>query len=426
MPSADTLVTTEWAAEDVQDFRDAGGDLPLLRNHRGSMRGAASDIGGSCSSRSFVSHAGDAGVANEFDAMNLDQLLQAWVAQEGLREEAAAAAAAGGAPGAQVAPPGPAPAGVPSQPQGPVPRLALDWLLQVAQPSIGEETVEGASVDSPYMRAPRPESAPDMRLFTPAGVLPSYGGLTGDREASDTTTSQESAYGHFYIPPEASSNHLAMGSETVIEGEEEDVVSVFDMSDEPPSARAGLPADTRALLGELAPRPESAGTDIGGADGGAAVVQEVLGMWGSSSPMSGRSPIASRPTTRERSETQLLERSFGNMLRRLALESQLRDDEVSRNVRRVLQLGAILPGQGLSQDQLASLPQVVCQPAMRGQQCSICLDGYQVGEVLTVLPCSHSFHTDCVSRWVQRCAHCPLCRTHCGTATVPEPGHSEL
>ena len=43
--------------------------------------------------------------------------------------------------------------------------------------------------------------------------------------------------------------------------------------------------------------------------------------------------------------------------------------------------------------------------------CSICLCGYEAGERFTQLPCAgaHAFHADCVKRWLQRCARCPLC-----------------
>lgn len=44
--------------------------------------------------------------------------------------------------------------------------------------------------------------------------------------------------------------------------------------------------------------------------------------------------------------------------------------------------------------------------------CSICLDDFKTGETLRLLPCGHSFHTDCVLPWLtERQGRCPLCKT---------------
>lgn len=46
-----------------------------------------------------------------------------------------------------------------------------------------------------------------------------------------------------------------------------------------------------------------------------------------------------------------------------------------------------------------------------GQDCSICLDDYQVDSVLTVLPCSHMFHYGCCKSFLENYSkNCPYCR----------------
>ncbi len=44
--------------------------------------------------------------------------------------------------------------------------------------------------------------------------------------------------------------------------------------------------------------------------------------------------------------------------------------------------------------------------------CSICLEDYEEGEKLRVLPCNHVFHTECIVPWLtDRNSNCPLCKS---------------
>lgn len=67
-------------------------------------------------------------------------------------------------------------------------------------------------------------------------------------------------------------------------------------------------------------------------------------------------------------------------------------------------------------------PAAVKKPACRRAQvrtftrlndvCAICLDEYQEGEQLKILPCSHSYHCKCIDPWFSQAAQrsCPVCK----------------
>lgn len=44
-------------------------------------------------------------------------------------------------------------------------------------------------------------------------------------------------------------------------------------------------------------------------------------------------------------------------------------------------------------------------------ECTICIEELQVGEEVTVLPCKHWFHGECVTLWLKEHNTCPICRT---------------
>lgn len=44
-------------------------------------------------------------------------------------------------------------------------------------------------------------------------------------------------------------------------------------------------------------------------------------------------------------------------------------------------------------------------------ECSICMDDVVLGQEVTVLPCKHWFHGDCVTAWLKEHDTCPHCRS---------------
>ena len=46
------------------------------------------------------------------------------------------------------------------------------------------------------------------------------------------------------------------------------------------------------------------------------------------------------------------------------------------------------------------------------KECPICLKKFEQDDELTLLPCDHEFHAECVTAWLNKAANCPLCR--CG------------
>lgn len=77
-------------------------------------------------------------------------------------------------------------------------------------------------------------------------------------------------------------------------------------------------------------------------------------------------------------------------------------------------------------DEEQALPQphgtVERNPSEMHSTCSICIDDFEHGEKLRMLPrCRHIFHTDCILPWLtERQGCCPLCKTE-----VIEPEHGE-
>jgi hypothetical protein len=52
-------------------------------------------------------------------------------------------------------------------------------------------------------------------------------------------------------------------------------------------------------------------------------------------------------------------------------------------------------------------------------ECAVCLQDFVAEDRLRVMPCSHTFHQDCIFRWLRMNHVCPLCRHALPTQAQP-------
>ncbi|CAN6325775.1 unnamed protein product [Urochloa humidicola] len=64
-----------------------------------------------------------------------------------------------------------------------------------------------------------------------------------------------------------------------------------------------------------------------------------------------------------------------------------------------------------SEKAMAALPETtVGEGEAAAKECAVCLEGYESGNKLRMMPCAHAFHGRCIFGWLAVSRLCPLCR----------------
>ena len=73
-------------------------------------------------------------------------------------------------------------------------------------------------------------------------------------------------------------------------------------------------------------------------------------------------------------------------------------------------------GNGASQEDMQRIvtSTITTEQILDDEKCSVCLVEYMESEIVSLLPCSHQFHEDCIKYWLKDQDTCPLCRAHLG------------
>jgi len=96
-----------------------------------------------------------------------------------------------------------------------------------------------------------------------------------------------------------------------------------------------------------------------------------------------------------------------------AEEGNIRQHDVSESYEELLELGEKIGvvSRGLSEKDLEALPVRTFNSAVSKQNssCAICKEDYRQNEKLRTLQCFHSFHCNCIDRWLSTKKTCPVC-----------------
>lgn len=65
---------------------------------------------------------------------------------------------------------------------------------------------------------------------------------------------------------------------------------------------------------------------------------------------------------------------------------------------------------GLTEEQIQKLPKKVYQLDQPEELCSVCYYHAKENEEMTILPCKHTFHSECIKEWLRKEKMCPMCK----------------
>ncbi|XP_043724930.1 E3 ubiquitin-protein ligase MPSR1-like [Telopea speciosissima] len=63
-----------------------------------------------------------------------------------------------------------------------------------------------------------------------------------------------------------------------------------------------------------------------------------------------------------------------------------------------------------SKASIEAMPKMEITQEDLDKECSICLEGWEIGEEAREMPCKHRFHSSCIEKWLGMHGSCPLCR----------------
>lgn len=100
---------------------------------------------------------------------------------------------------------------------------------------------------------------------------------------------------------------------------------------------------------------------------------------------------------------------------RCVLRRQARQRAVIRHLGLAVAHPSEPPKTGLDSEVIASLPIIVCKRSGDDTEiieCAVCLSLFEEEEISKLLPnCKHTFHLECIDKWLTSNSTCPICRT---------------
>lgn len=108
---------------------------------------------------------------------------------------------------------------------------------------------------------------------------------------------------------------------------------------------------------------------------------------------------------------------------RCVLRRQARRRPTFRGLDLTTQAHTEQPKTGLDPSVIASLPIFLFDDVVATTtECAVCLSNLDKQEMARILPnCKHTFHADCIDKWLASHSTCPICRTEAEPRLQPEP-----